>query len=325
MVNVVVTGGRRRAKLPVGNVVYEGGDMAGSVEVSWQEPSTLDPGLVRRTWRAAEALHGLIYFAPEAHQRYAALGIDPKAGYFASRAAAMGPVGPGAVAAAFFNFNPELVARALPAVWELAAPAAVLAARLDGAGAALSRVLGDTVDSGEMREAAGLARLAAESVAGRPEGRALFAAHVALPWPERPHLILWQAQTILREFRGDGHVAALLLAGLTGLEALILHVASGEVPRRFLQRSRGWSDEQWDEAAGRLRGRGLIDGDEPVLTELGRAQRAWIEAATDRLAAPAYAVLGADGCARLVDLTRPMSRAVVESGSLNVNSAVSPR
>jgi hypothetical protein len=325
MVNGAVTGRLGRAKLPVGNVVYEGGDMTGSVEVPWQESPVLDPGLVRRTWRSAEALHGLIYFAPEAHERYAALGIDPRTGYFASRAAAMGPVGSGAVTGAFFNFNPELVARALPAAWERATPAAVLAARLDAAGAALSRVLGDVVDSGEMREAAGLARAAAESVGGRPEGRALFAAHVALPWPESPHLVLWHAQTILREFRGDGHVAALLLAGLTGLEALILHVASGEVPRRFLQRSRGWSDERWDEAAGRLRERGLIDGDEPVLTDLGRSQRAWIEAATDRLAAPAYAVLGADGCARFADLTRPMSRAVVESGSLNVNSAVSPR
>jgi hypothetical protein len=300
--------------------------MTGSVEVSWQEPSTLDPALVRQAWRAAEALHGLIYFAPEAHQRYAALGIDPKSGYFASRAAAMGAVGPGPVAGAFFNFNPDLVARALPAAWERATPAAMLAARLEAAGAALSRALGGAVDTPEIREAADLARRAAESVADRPEGRPLFAAHVALPWPEPPHLILWQAQTVLREFRGDGHVAALTLAGLTGLEAIVLHAASGEVPRRFLQRSRGWSDEQWAEAAERLRGRGLIgDGDEPGLTDLGREQRAWIEAATDRLAAPAYVVLGAEGCARFAGLTRPLSRAVVESGSLNVNNAVSSR
>ncbi|MEU8661407.1 SCO6745 family protein [Actinoplanes philippinensis] len=298
--------------------------MSVSVESPWQEPSVLDPALVRGTWRAAEALHGLIYFAPEAHQRYAALGIDQRAGYFASRAAAMGPVGSGAVTGAFFNFNPALVSHALPAVWERATPQAVLAARLDAADAALTRVLGDTVDSDEMREAAGLARTAAESVGERPEGRALFAAHAALPWPDRPHLVLWHAQTVLREFRGDGHVAALLVAGLTGLEALVLHVASGAVPRRFLQRSRGWSDERWDEAAGRLRERGLIEGDEPALTDAGRSQRAWIEAATDRLAAPAYAVLGAQGCARFIELAQPMSRAVVESGALSA-AAASPR
>ncbi|MDI6098973.1 hypothetical protein QLQ12_10210 [Actinoplanes sp. NEAU-A12] len=296
--------------------------MTDSTELLWREPSTLDPAVVRQAWRAAEPLHGLIYFTPEAHQRYAALGIAPAAGYFASRAAAMGPVGPGPVVAGFFNFNPELVARALPAVWDVTTPAAVLAARLEAAGAALTRALGDAVHGPEMNEAAELARRAAESVAAHPEGRPLFAAHAALPWPDQPHLVLWHAQTVLREFRGDGHVAALLLAGLTGLEALILHGASGEVPVRFLRRSRGWSDEQWAEAAARLRDRGLIEGDEPVLSDKGQAQRAWIEAATDRLATPAYTVLGAEGCARLADLTRPMSRAVVASGALNVDNAV---
>lgn len=298
--------------------------MTDSTDLPWGQPAALDPAVVRRTWRAAEALHGLIYFAPEAHQRYADLGIGQRAGYFASRAAAMGPVGPAPVVASFFNFNPVLVTRALPEVWETVTPAAVLAARLEAAGEALTRALGDAVHAPEMREAAVLARRAAESVAGHPEGRPLFAAHAALPWPDQPHLVLWHAQTVLREFRGDGHVAALLLAGLTGLEALVLHAASGEVPVHFLQRSRGWSDEQWAETVGRLRGRGLIEGDEPVLSDSGRAQRAWIEAATDRLATPAYTVLGADGCDRLAELTRPMSRAVVESGSLNVSNAVAP-
>ncbi|MEU4625642.1 hypothetical protein AB0G04_37425 [Actinoplanes sp. NPDC023801] len=298
--------------------------MADTTELAWQEPSVLDPAVVRQAWRVAEPLHGLIYFAPEAHERYADLGLDPRSGYFASRSAAMGPVGAGPVVAAFYNFNPALVTRALPAAWDRTAPAAVLAARTEAAGAALSRALGDLVDTAEMREAADLARRAAESAAAYPEGRPLFAAHVALPWPDdRPHVVLWHAQTILREFRGDGHVAALLMAGLTGLEALVLHAASGEVPRRFLQRSRGWSDEQWAEATGRLRGRGLLEGDEPVLSDSGRAQRAWIEAATDRLATPAYTVLGTDGCRRFTELTRPMSRAVVASGALNVDNGSS--
>ncbi|MGY0006372.1 SCO6745 family protein [Micromonospora sp. I033] len=291
----------------------------------WQQPAALDPAVARRAWRVTEPLHGMIYFVPEAHERYAALGLPEPAGYFASRAAALGPVGPGPVAATFFNFNPALVARVLPAAWERATPAAVLAARLEAADAALTRALGDTVHGPEMVEAAGLARRAAEAATAHPEGRPLFAAHAALPWPERPHLVLWQAQTLLREFRGDGHVAALVLAGLTGVEALVLHAASGEVPVRFLRRTRGWSGEQWADAVERLRGRGLVEGDEPVLTESGRAQRAWIEAATDRLATPAYAALGADGCARLAELTRPMSRAVVDAGLLNVDNAVPPR
>ncbi|PWK45082.1 SCO6745 family protein [Actinoplanes xinjiangensis] len=295
--------------------------MTDTTDLRWQESSALDPAVVRGAWRAAEPLHGLIYFAPEAHQRYAALGIDRRAGYFASRAAAMGPVGPGPVVAGFFNFNPDLVARALPAVWELVTPAAVLAARLEAAGAALRQALGETVHSPQMREAAETARRAAEAATAHPEGRPLFAAHATLPWPDEPHLVLWHAQTLLREFRGDGHVATLVIAGLTGLEALILHAASGEVPVDFLRRSRGWSDEQWEQTTDRLRERGLITGDVPTLTDSGRAQRVWIEATTDRLATPAYEVLGADGCARLAELTRPMSRAVVAAGALNIDNA----
>ncbi|MEH1166036.1 hypothetical protein V6V47_11695 [Micromonospora sp. CPCC 205539] len=289
----------------------------------WQLPAALEPAVVRHAWRVTEPLHGMIYFVPEAHERYAALGLMGRAGYFASRAAALGPVGPAPVVATFFNFSPDLVTRALPAAWERTTPAAVLAARLEAAGAALTRALGDTIRGPEMIEAAELARRAAESSTAHSEGRPLFAAHAALPWPEQPHLILWQAQTVLREFRGDGHVAALVLAGLSGLEALVLHAASGEVPVSFLRRSRGWSEEQWADAVERLRGRGLIEGDEPVLSDSGRAQREWIEAATDRLATPAYTVLGADGCARLAALTRPMSRAVVAAGLLNVDNAVS--
>ncbi|MEV4481477.1 SCO6745 family protein [Micromonospora coxensis] len=299
--------------------------MTDVADFPWQEPAALDPAVVRRAWRLAEPLHAMIYFVPEAHERYAALGIPEPAGYFASRAAALGPVGPGPVVATFFNFNPDLVARVLPAAWERVTPAAVLAARLEAADAALTRALGDAVHGPEMVEAAGLLRRAAESATAHPEGRPLFAAHAALPWPDQPHLVLWQAQTVLREFRGDGHVAALVLAELTGLEALVLHAASGEVPVRFLRRTRGWNGQQWADAVERLRGRGLIEGDEPTLTDRGRAQRAWIEAATDRLATPAYLTLGADGCARLAELTRPMSRAVVDAGLLDVDNAVPSR
>ncbi|RKN39611.1 SCO6745 family protein [Micromonospora endolithica] len=291
----------------------------------WPEPAALDPAAARHAWRVTEPLHAMIYFVPEAHQRYAALGIPEPAGYFASRAAALGPVGPAPVAASFFNFNPDLVARVLPAAWTRTTPAAVLAARLEAADAALTRALGDAVHGPDMVEAAGLARRAAESAAGYPEGRPLAAAHAALPWPEQPHLVLWQAQTVLREFRGDGHVAALVLAGLTGTEALVLHAASGAVPVTFLRRTRGWTAEQWADTVERLRARGLVEGAEPTLTDQGRARREWIEAATDRLAAPAYAVLGADGCARLAELTRPMSRAVVDAGLLDVANALPTR
>jgi hypothetical protein len=231
-----------------------------------------------------------------------------------------GAVGAGPVIATFYNFNPDLVRRALPSAWEKATPAAVLAARMDAADAALRRGLGDAVDAPEVAEAADLARRAADSAASWAEGRPLYAAHADLPWPVEPHLRLFHAQTLLREFRGDGHVAALLTAGISGLDALILHVASGEADVRFLRPTRGWSRDQWAAAIDRLRERGLVtegDGDGPALTEAGRELRAGVEATTDRLAEPAYDVLGEDGRVRLAELTRPLSRTLVKAGMLD--------
>lgn len=274
----------------------------------------------RRAWRVTEPLHAMIYFAPEAPERYAALGVHPAAGYFASRAAAFGAVGAGPVIATFYNFNPDLVRRALPATWQKTTPAAVLAARLDAADAALRRGLGDALFTAEVAEAAELARRAADSAAAFAEGRPLYAAHAELPWPDEPHLRLFHAQTLLREFRGDGHVAALLTAGITGLDSLILHVASGEADARFLRPTRGWSRDQWAVAIDRLQQDGLVaapEGGPPTLTAAGRELRAGVEATTDRLAEPAYQVLGEDGRVRLAELTRPLSRTVVKAGMLD--------
>nr|WP_308121263.1 hypothetical protein [Actinoplanes bogorensis] len=269
-----------------------------------------------------EPLHAMIYFVPEAPARYAELGVGPMEGYFASRGAVFGECGPGVVAATFYNFNPEMIARALPAAWDSTTPDAMLEARLSAADAALTRGLGaDVLASPEVAEAAGLARRAAEAATAWPQGRPLFAAHAELPWPEPPHLVLWHAQTLLREFRGDGHVAALLAAGIGGTEALVLHVASGDMDERFLRVSRGWRREAWATAAEGLRERGLLDA-EGGLTDAGRALRAEVEAATDRMADPAYDAIGTDACVRLAELTRPLSRTVVKAGMLNPNSSM---
>ncbi|HEX2576855.1 MAG TPA: hypothetical protein VHK88_10950, partial [Aquihabitans sp.] len=145
----------------------------------------VDTATARTLARRLEPFHAFIYFAPEAGQGYADLGLDGQDGYFASRAAAMGAVGPEVVIATFFNFKPELVHQALPKAWEVTTPEAVLAARLAAADAALRRMLGDDVDHPDLAEAAGLARRAAET--GSPAGRPIFAAHAALPWPDAPH------------------------------------------------------------------------------------------------------------------------------------------
>src|SRR5437588_5612316 len=119
---------------------------------------TVDPVVARKTWRTLEPLHGLIYFAPEAADRYAALGIEGRAGYFASRAAAMGPVSAEVVIATFFNFNPELVRAAIPDAWQATTSDKILSARLEVADAALRRILGSAVGEPEMARAAALAR-----------------------------------------------------------------------------------------------------------------------------------------------------------------------
>src|SRR5947209_6698022 len=197
-----------------------------------------DPNLPRQAHRALEPLHTLVYFVPEGAERYAALGVTGgMRGYFASRSAPLGIVPPEVVVATFYNFAPTQVAKAIPSVWEVTTPEQVLAARLDTVDAAMTRLLGDDLRSEAMAEAAALAREAAEAAATTGiVGRALFAAHASLPWPDAPHLQLWHAATLLREHRGDGHIAALVLAGLSGAEAAVTYTATGRsMPEALLR------------------------------------------------------------------------------------------
>ena len=211
----------------------------------------------RKTWRTLEPLHGMVYFVPEAAEAYGRLGITGRAGYFASRSAPMGAVTADVVVSTFFNFNPALVHEAIPGSWEVASPPALVAARFDAVDAAFRRLLGDPVlASDEMRRAAELARAAAEVAGRQAEGRPLAAAHADLEWPSAPHLVLWHAQSILREYRGDGHIAQLVVRGLSGTEALVTHAAAGDVPAHLLRSTRGWSREAWDDAADALGGAG---------------------------------------------------------------------
>jgi hypothetical protein len=270
--------------------------------------------LANRCHRALEPLHSMIYFAPEAAQAFVDGGLRPgRMGYFASRSAPMGAVGPGVVTATFYNFNPELVARHIPRAWTLSTPAQLLDARLVAADAALRRLLGAEVASDEVAEAALLAREA--STGCFPDGRPLYAAHAELSWPAEPHLVLWHAVSLLREFRGDGHVAVLLEAELSGLEALVTHTATG---RGFLEPAakltRGWSDAEWDAAVDRLRAKGILDA-AGALTEAGIALRERIEESTGRLASAPWAVLGAERSERLRVLGRSLSARIIAAGA----------
>ncbi|MFJ5535069.1 hypothetical protein [Streptomyces sp. NPDC093261] len=269
----------------------------------------------RRCHNLINPFHSMHYFSPDLHREMAALGIDhQRAGYFAVRAAAMGAVGAGVVTATFYNFSPELVARHVPGVWETASPAAVLAARVRAVDATLRRLLGEeAVAAKETAEAAELALRATEACTRH--ARPLYAAHADLPVPEEPHLALWHAATLLREHRGDGHLAVLLRAELDPMEALVTHGATGKgMSSKWVLATRGWSRADWDAACGRLRERGLLDAD-GELTEAGTALRRDIEAETDRLDLAPYEHLGAGGVARLTELAGALLTRALEAGA----------
>jgi hypothetical protein len=274
-----------------------------------------DTAVARRAWQALEPCHAVAYFAPQVREHLTAAGL--RGGwmcYFASRAAPMGAVTASTVTAAFCYFNPALVARAIPDAWSYASPGEVVRARLAGVAALYHPMVQDTDMRAAVAEAAGLARAAAE--AADTDGRVLAAATASLDWPDQPHLALFHATSVLREHRGDGHVASIVGAGLRGLEALVLAAAAGDVPADLLRTSRGWSQQEWDGAVETLCARGLLDeagtpaGPRP--TDTARALRDDIEARTDALARGPWQALGAGRTERLLDLGRVISARLVD-------------
>ena len=284
--------------------------------VSADQPApALDPALVGRAYRAVEPLHNHVYFVPETEQHLTATGLRPgRMVYFAGRAAPMGAVGPGVVTATFSNFSPAIVARHIPRAWTLAGPEQVVAARFASARASLTRLLGGE-EAAAAPEVTELGDLLVEACSVlTPEGRPLYAGHADLAWPGDPVSRLWHAASLLREWRGDGHVAVLVRHDLSGLEALISHTATG---RGFLpaaaKATRGWSDEEWDAGLARLADRGLVEGD--GLTDAGRQLRADLEAETDALSTAPWRHLGPERTGRVVELGKRLSSAVAGNGA----------
>ncbi|MDG4816777.1 hypothetical protein O7628_14875 [Micromonospora sp. WMMD956] len=255
-------------------------------------------------WTHFEPVHTVTYFHPRARAAFEAVGLRGFwRGYFAGRVAPLGAVEAAPVVAAFFSFAPPVVARAVPAVWQLVTPAEALRARLTGAVQALAELAYELPER-HLAEAAELLEEAAG--AARPEGRVLGAANAALPAAEYPLARLWQAATTLREHRGDGHIAALVAAGLDPVETLAWRVAEGMPELNLL--GRGWSPQEWEAAAGRLAERGWLTGDGKP-TEHGRAEFRAVEDATDVAALHPWQALGAERTDRLRELLEPLARA----------------
>lgn len=269
------------------------------------------PNLARRFFDRFEPIHAVTYFAPEARAALDGLGFRGFwMGYFAARSAPFGVVAPEVVTASFYNFAPERVAKALPAAWDIASPADALRAREASAVAALGR---SGIDDDAARTAA---RLAAKAAQTAPlDGRPLFAANRALPWPDAPVATLWHALTLLREQRGDAHVAVLTALGVSGRESNVLHAAAGRVPREMIMRSRDYDETQWHDHQQALTRRGLLD-DHGDLTEAGADLKQHIEDTTDRLALSALDALSDDEVETLFRALTPLTRKVVAAGDV---------
>jgi hypothetical protein len=268
----------------------------------------MTPALARTAWGSLETVHVVGFFAPQVQQAYDRLGVPAtRAGYFAARASALGPVTPEVVTATFYVFSPDLVARAVPRVWAAAPPAVWAAARADGAASALHEVLGRP----DVAEAVELAWTACAGLT--PAGRPLYAAWSSAEWPEDPLLQLWHAGLLLREHRGGGHVSALMAAGLDPVEALVTGGLASD-STEFVRTTRGWTDEEWAAGVQRCRDRGLVDDD--GLTTAGAALRQQVETTTDVLALPGWAHLGEAGSRRLVELLAPLRERLFASGLL---------
>jgi hypothetical protein len=263
----------------------------------------------RSFWQAIEIIHDVVYFAPDTKQRFEALGLKGYwMGYFASRSAALGTPTPELVIALFHGFAPRMVHRALPDAWSMASRDDVLATRYDLARDALASGLAD----------ADVERLAKELTSIWTSldfaGKGLAAAHASLPIPDDSVGRLWHAATVLREYRGDCHVAILTSAGLDGAAANALAVADGRgAPNQ--REMRGWTEDEWAEAYERLRRRDWTD-EFATITESGRAARAQIEDATDRVSASSFDEEAQARTITLEDALVSVARGLEASGAM---------
>jgi hypothetical protein len=270
----------------------------------------------RKLAMALEPVAGQVYFSPECHAAYAALGFSPSPGslpngvqfpdgaaYFTSRGSVMGQVPGEVVAAAFAVFNPAAVVPAVEFGWSKVDAATICAARTEGAVGQLLRVLGPEPEG--LAQATGFMTRAVEPL--RPEGKPLFAGLCSLGLPGDPVGDMWRLADQLREYRGDAHTAAWTSAGLDATEVGLLTELYWGLPLRSYIRTRAWTDEQLAAAEDRLAQRGLVvDG---AFTPEGRALRESVEVVTDGQCAVILDALG-DSLEDLLAILGPWGDAI---------------
>ncbi|WP_328744187.1 MarR family transcriptional regulator [Streptomyces sp. NBC_00285] len=269
----------------------------------------------RRMFELLEPICLVTFFADECNEELAALGHRTYwDGYFASRAAPLGRVPAQVVHAAFYNFADGEAARHIPSAWQTIPPEASLAARERGSAASLRRILGE-----ELADSPGLARaadLTAKAATSAPtEGRVMYAGMRTVAVPSEPVARLWHSATMLREHRGDGHVAALVGARIGGTEAHVLSaLGQGIHPPESFGRIHHLPKERLAAVMNGLRERGLVDA-EGRFTDAGRETGQRIETLTDELAAPPYDALSAVELDELFAELEPITAKLVAAGS----------
>jgi hypothetical protein len=272
----------------------------------------MDPTIIRNIHMTINLAHRHVYFVPEAAEEYAAIGATGRGTYFAVRTAPMGVVPDEVILATFYNFSPRAIRSAnIADVWAAASPAGLQAARFRAVTRALDRV-GVTYTPEEIQEARALIDpvVANLNLAGKP----LAAANAALKQPDNPLAALWQQVTVVREWRGDVHIALLVAHDIGPCECMVLQVGTGRFPLGIAQATRQWDEEDWAAAIVELRKRNWVDAN-GAMTAAGREAREHIENETDRLCAPIWKPIGEAGADRLRELLDRIHPAMAAAGT----------
>jgi len=292
----------------------EGPDVASIMaSLTARRPDASDgPAVSAWMLAALGVLHAPVYRSRELRTRLAAEGIEaPMGAYLAQRSAPLGAATPQIVAATFYGFSPRMVAAHLPGVWDRIEPQRVIELTLD----AMRELFGRLLEGLDAEVTALAAALEPVAAAHPTVGRPMAAAWSGIPMTGESILDLWLATCVIRESRGDGHVALLVAHDIGPLESHLVTQGDRPEARPVLEALRGWTSEEVDDAAERLRIRGLLDAD-GKRTDAARALREDIERRTDELSAPPWIEAGPAVVDRIADLALALLPPVIASGTL---------
>ncbi|MEZ5412338.1 MAG: hypothetical protein R2761_30170 [Acidimicrobiales bacterium] len=265
---------------------------------------TRRPSVARRLRDAIEPIAMHPVWSRRTNEALAAHGLDFFSGYAWGRAAALGEPASAVVVSSFAVFEPALIG----GVYEVGRAACgrdqLLSTRFSATTASLAAVL-----DGAEGDVAGVALRLRDAALGLDQaGRPLYAGLAGIPLSDDPVEVLWRSAEMIREHRGDSHIAACVAAGLDAVAMSILTELWVGYPLGEYSGSRGWAPETLAASADQLRADGLLDGSE--LSADGLALRNRIEDATDRAQAQLVARLGDDVEGLLADLDRWSGRCV---------------